>query len=479
MVNNVVTKEVTKVILTDIKMVTKVTTVTNQGLVIPKELITKSLIKKIKAELIVSPISTYDTGSGPFDNKILKIYKILKDNSIVVPLNVSETLSIDINKAILDYTDYSVKKETLSDTIMLREGDQQNCFNVCSNEFTKEFGGGIINLTTASGKTILAMKLSQEHRKISKKSGSTLIVVNKREHIHQWKAEILKFIPDARIGIIQGTVFDTENKDFVLGMLHTISMKENIQCSSFNEISCCFIDEVHNISSEIFSKIIFKVRPRYLFGLTGTLERKDGLHKIIEWYIGPILYSNISSAKKQETEIHIYKYKGESSKEETMRNGKLSISTMTTNIANDVTRNDMIIKILRELAIDSNRNVLLLSDRISQLKYINSKLDNSALYIGKMKTDELKESKNKQILLATYKLAGEGFSLEKLNCLVFGTSRSSINQAIGRIYRKQHTELLPVIVDIYDDFSVFKPQYYKRRKVYKELISDIKFKNCN
>jgi superfamily II DNA or RNA helicase len=93
-----------------------------------------------------------------------------------------------------------------------------------------------------------------------------------------------------------------------------------------------------------------------------------------------------------------------------------------------------------------------------------------------MKSYELLKSKESQILLATYKLASEGFSLAKLNCLLFATSRTSITQAIGRIYRQKH-EITPIIVDIYDDFSYFKSQYYKRRKTYKELISNCIFKN--
>jgi hypothetical protein len=59
---------------------------------------------------------------------------------------------------------------------------------------------------------------------------------------------------------------------------------------------------------------------------------------------------------------------------------------------------------------------------------------------------------------------------------MFATSRSNVTQAIGRIYRKKH-EITPIIVDIYDDFSYFKNQYYKRRKVYKELITKCIFKN--
>ena len=83
-----------------------------------------------------------------------------------------------------------------------------------------------------------------------------------------------------------------------------------------------------------------------------------------------------------------------------------------------------------------------------------------------MKSCDMEKSKEKRILLGTYALVNEGFNLPKLNCLLFATPRSSITQAIGRIYRKVH-EIRPIIIDIFDEFSIFKGQYYKRRKIYK------------
>lgn len=446
--------------------------INNQGFFIPKNLLTVQLIQKIKADLNVSPYSDFNE----YNVKTFKVYKVIKgeDSGLLIPIYYALNICTEFNLSYI--VNFCKVKNELTDNyntnlIALRPGTQQEAFNVCIQEFVKPFGGGILHLQTAGGKTILALKL------ICHSKMKALIIVNTIELMVQWKTEIKKFIPDARIGTIQGKIFDIEDKDITIGMIQTITIKDEVTFHNFYFSSVLILDEIHNFSSEVFSKIIFKVRPKFIFGLTATLARKDKLEKLLHWYAGPVLFSNISSEKKDETEIHIYKYKGASSIAITLKDNKTpACSTMISNIADDIERSNLIISILADLTKNKERNVLVISDRISQLEYIHKHLDNSALFIGKMKSEDLLKSKESQILLATYKLASEGFSLAKLNCLLFATSRTSITQAIGRIYRKKH-DITPIIVDIYDDFSYFKSQYYKRRKTYKELISNCIFKN--
>lgn len=440
--------------------------INNQGMFIPKTLLTKELVNKIKKDLNVSPENSFND----YNIKIFKVYKVIKESGLIVPLYYGLKLNIPYT---INFPDIKSEFTTNFDNnkIILRKGTQEEAFNTCIKEFDKPFGGGILELSTGSGKTLTALALACYSKR------KTLIIVNKIELLNQWTAEINKFIPDAKVGIIQGKTFDIEDKDFVIGMLQTITIKNEVTHHNFFFANVLILDEVHNISSEVFSKIIFKIRPRYMFGLSATLKRKDGLEKMIYWYLGNVLYSNVSNEKKEQTEIHIYKYKGASSVPLKLKDNETpACSTMLSNIADDPERNKLIIQILQELTKNPKRQVLVISDRISHLKVMNKQLPNSSLFIGTMKSEQLNKAKESQILLATYKIAGEGFSLAKLNCLLFATSRTNINQAIGRIYRQKH-EITPIIVDIYDDFSYFKSQYYKRRKVYKELISDCVFVN--
>jgi superfamily II DNA or RNA helicase len=84
--------------------------------------------------------------------------------------------------------------------------------------------------------TVCALKIIAELKK------KTLVIVHKSFLMNQWKERIEQFLPGARVGIIQGETIDTEDKDIVLGMLQSISMKE-YPWSLFQEFGLTIMDE--------------------------------------------------------------------------------------------------------------------------------------------------------------------------------------------------------------------------------------------
>ena len=438
--------------------------VSNKGFVLPRSIVNAEMVKKIKTELEVSPVINF----GNFTPETFKVYSSDTSN-FYLPIYYGITLGFE-------YITKFKKYDSVSFECNIKFRDEQiPCYNKCIEEKGKDYGGGIINVNTAFGKTVLGIKLASDFK------CKTLIIVNKIELVEQWKREIKKFAPDATIGMIQGPTFDIENKDIVIGMLQSIAMKEKLKTNNFVSFGMCIIDEVQNIPTKVFSKITKKIRPRYMFGLTATLERKDKLENVIKWYTGDIVYTNISNSLKQSTEIHVYKYKGSSSIPQELRDGTVAYSSMISNISLDTDRNNLIVNTINDLLREKDRNILVLSDRTSQLKYINKQLGDivSGLFIGSIKHDKLEETKTKRVLLGTYSMCSVGFSLAKLNCLVFATPRSSITQAIGRIFRKEHTSVTPIIVDVVDQFSVYSGQYYKRKKIYNTSVNAPIFKVFN
>ena len=83
-----------------------------------------------------------------------------------------------------------------------------------------------------------------------------------------------------------------------------------------------------------------------------------------------------------------------------------------------------------------------------------------------MKKDKLHESESKQLILGTYSMAKEGLDIKSLNCLILASPKSDIIQSIGRILRQKHEDIIPKIIDIVDNFSIFKNQAIKRFKVF-------------
>ena len=67
-----------------------------------------------------------------------------------------------------------------------------------------------------------------------------------------------------------------------------------------------------------------------------------------------------------------------------------------------------------------------------------------------MKKELIEREMEKSIVVATYQSISEGISIEQLNTVVFASPKRDVVQALGRIFRKVHTDVHPIIVDISD-----------------------------
>ena len=107
--------------------------------------------------------------------------------------------------------------------------------------------------------------------------------------LNQWKERIQQFLPDCRVGIIQGKQFDIENKDIVIGMLQTLCTRKFSQ-EVIDQFGLSVYDECHHLSAEVFSNCMINIMTNYNLGLSGTMTRKDGLTKVFKYFIGPVIH---------------------------------------------------------------------------------------------------------------------------------------------------------------------------------------------
>jgi len=172
-----------------------------------------------------------------------------------------------------------------------------------------------------------------------------------------------------------------------------------------------------------------------------------------------------------------------------MWNGKENIAAMINNICKFKPRTEYIISVLEGIIKkDPERRILILSERRNLLKdiedYIISKNivnKDYGYYVGGMKQVDLNTSAEKQIILATYQLASEGFNVPSLNTIIFASPISDIQQSIGRILREKPEErkYIPLCIDIWDQFSLFLRKGFTRIKYYKNNNYNIKYFNNN
>jgi HSP90 family molecular chaperone len=95
-------------------------------------------------------------------------------------------------------------------------------------------------------------------------------------------------------------------------------------------------------------------------------------------------------------------------------------------------------------------------------------IESIGYYIGGMKEAKLKESEKCRLLLGTYPMASTGLDIPTLNAMVLASPKSDIIQSIGRIDRKKHENIQPIIIDCVDQFSLFENQARKRLDVYRK-----------
>ena len=145
-------------------------------------------------------------------------------------------------------------------------------------------------------------------------------------------------------------------------------------------------------------------------------------------------------------------------------------------------RTNYILNIIYDI-LKEPRNVLILSDRrdhVIELYNILKEKYNVGYVMGQMKESIRNEALTKDIIIGTYQMVSEGFDVSKLDTLVFCTPKVSIEQAVGRILRKQTYEYEPLIIDIVDNMKTFKNQSYSRNRFYKKNNYTIKnFSNSN
>ena len=436
----------------------KTTYLGNKGYTIIKSDLTIKQQLALKGLLMVKP---YVPGSPVQVQKTFPVYRE-SDKKIYVPRYFGEDI----------FGEAMNVKITEGDTINIPfQGElRDNQVPVVNKYFehVKEGGGGLLELPCGFGKTSIGLHI------ISRLAKKTLVIVHKEFLMNQWIERIHQFLPTAKIGKIQGQIIDIDGKDIVLCMLQSLSMKD-YPSSLFDSFGFTIIDEVHHISSEVFSCALFKLVTKYMLGLSATMNRKDGTTKVFKMFLGQVVYKQERS-KDEEVIVRGIEYRindDEYNELELDFRGQTAASKMLSKICNYNRRSEFIIKVLKDMINENpKQQIMLIASYKNILKYmydaiIHHNISSVGYYVGGMKESALKESESKQIVLATYAMASEGLDIKSLTTLFMITPMTNIEQSVGRILRQKH-EFAAVVVDIIDTHDNFQRQWAKRKQFYKK-----------
>ena len=437
-----------------------------KGYSIYKSCLTPKIIEFIKKELTVKPTlqnSYVEAKSFPiYQESEKKIYVprywgiAMFGHPKMLKIPYGENINVKFEGLLRDYQ-----------TNVLNEYLKAIDFGI-SDDKNKGNGSALIELWTGAGKTVLGLKIIEVLKK------KTIIFVHKTFLKNQWIERIQQYLPNARIGSIQGQNIDIENKDIVLAMIQSVSMK-TYNDTLFDSFGLSIYDECHHMSSEVFCNCLKKCNTLYGLGLSATMNRKDGLTNVFKMYLGDICYKHSKKGNEDDVLVKAIEFTiddDEYNEVERDFRGQVKYSTMVNKVSTLNMRSDFIVYVLEsELFINPKQQFIVLAQTKSLLNYlyraiVYKNFASVGYYIGGMKESELKKSESKTIILATFSMAAEALDIKSLTSLLLASPKADIVQAVGRILREKHSN--PLVIDIIDGHDVFQNQFNKRRAFYNQ-----------
>lgn len=294
----------------------------------------------------------------------------------------------------------------------------------------------------------------------------TVVVVGKEFLADQWEARIRAHCPDAKITHVRGPNCNVSG-DFVIAMLQTLA-KRRFSVDNpavFDDVGLLVVDECQHIGAEKLTMGLVGLAAPYVLGLSATPTRKDGLTRVIHWYVGPTAFA-VDRKDQGQVTVRVEKFDHPRFREPPPMNrrGDVCYASLVSVLVGIPERTALIADHAESLS-RKGRRVLVLSHRRGHAKDIAAELVrrgvDAATYLGGDKI-----APDAMVTCATFALVSEGYDDARLSALVLATPASDVIQACGRVMRGGGGDD-PVIVDVADQFCVCHAQLAKRRRYYK------------
>ena len=369
-------------------------------------------------ETLTYKIPTY--GDGP--PMIVQNFSMFRPGILSLPVGRTDLIPEDyeiVDKRVLNPVEFPPFNGTLRESQQeIHDDVEDNC---------------LINAKVGWGKTFMALALA---RKLGQK---TIVVVHTLALMHQWAKEI-KHVFGFTPGLIGDGHYNTSTP-IVVGNVASLYKKMDKLGKEFGTL---IMDEVHHAPSPTFAKIVDRCYARYKIGLSGTLERKDGLHVLLADYFGFKIYKpereNTMTPVVHAYDTGIYFPYGD------------VWAHRVTALNQDPAYIAWTLRRIQQYTSQGYK-VLLVADRVDFLREM-AELGDLALTIGETENRDVELDKiyngEKDGMAGTLSIWKEGISCNPLSCLILGNPINNLpmlEQVVGRVQRNHPGKLSPVVVD--------------------------------
>ena len=364
-----------------------------------------------------------------------------------------------------------------------------------------KYDNGILQAATAFGKTVVCSAM------IAEKKVNTLIILESSALLDQWKAALEKFLnineklPEyktktGRIRVRKSLIGELQGAHDSMTGIVDIAMAGSL-CRKgewhplLDQYGMIVVDECHHAASDTIREVLQKVTAKYVYGVTATPKRSDGLEKINYMLLGPIrfCYSAKEKAEAQGIPHLVYpRFTRTVFPRETITE-KMHPNEAYEILRNDEARDEQILLDVKE-CIAAGRTPVILSKYKDHSKRLYDKMQGYADKVFLM-TGNNSKKEHRQILeqllqtsqeetlalVATGSLIGEGFDFPRLDTLIMATPvsfQSVVEQYAGRLNRDWAGKKDVVVFDYVDShIPMFERMYARRLKAYRQIGYEI------
>lgn len=433
----------------------------------------------------------------------------LRDGRVAIPRGCKAQLEQLIQEAHVT-AHYSDERSTGNPIEMAFKGTLHPEQQIAADQML-EYEDGIMSAPTGFGKTVIGAYL------IAAIGLPTLVIVPKTALIAQWKSQLERFLditdnrepvrtPKGRISKRQPPLIGQigGGKTAISRLIDIASFQslsgkdpqtgESLAKEFVRDYSLIICDECHHAAAPQLELVLKSAPAKYVYGLSATPERSDGLTRALSMLCGPVRY--VVDPKTQAIQQGIQRIvrpRFTGIRLPTYGPGA-SFNQILDLLCVHAARNEAIIEDALEAA-SNGRHPLVLSKRKKHAeelcRLLQSRGHEPILLTGEIDAKERKAilkslpsfEHDHRIIVATESLLGEGFDLSYLDTLLIATPISwdgSITQQAGRLHRSHEGKQRVEIFD-YVDLSIpmFARMYQKRLKTYAKLGYEVFAANDN